>query len=389
METKIRKFIKHTPEDNIKDFLMSYNLNFPDNFKWQNNGQKYCNSIFSSIWNSDKNQDLFESIERIHNMSDELGQSALCAVIGGNDNFLNQKGEHARSLWVYSNHPEKFKTAEHHACLDYKRKSRQWNSFEGPKNKEIDQSQENITQFKELVLNHLDISRTIKVEFCGRDKKDYKNDDIKVVQLIAFHDGLHKSLQTFDNEEVVTKYFAPANEFSISYEPESGVIEVVSDSKDNRTFLAKTFANIFLKSEDETFEIRLKKYDLSKFKTDYDFMKDVDIEDLISNVKVTLLKLKPLNDKNSTTIESPFTESRSIYDVAHKWFAQNNPLHNSFSIKKVRLSIKFKSDDKNPRGKLIHVNITDPNGCDLKDRTEKEKLIGNKYLEKWSILERL
>ena len=45
METKIRKFIKHTPENNIKDFLMSYDLDFPDNFKWQNNGQKYCNSI--------------------------------------------------------------------------------------------------------------------------------------------------------------------------------------------------------------------------------------------------------------------------------------------------------------------------------------------------------
>ena len=71
------------------------------------------------------------------------------------------------------------------------------------------------------------------------------------------------------------------------------------------------------------------------------------------------------------------------------WYAGNNPLAGSFEIKKVKLSIKFKADDKSPRGKLIHVNITEPNGCDLKDRTEKEKIIGDKYLEKWGIIENI
>ena len=188
---------------------------------------------------------------------------------------------------------------------------------------------------------------------------------------------------------MVTRHFAPAKDFGVSYDPTSGLIDVISNSKDNREFLAKKFANIFLKSADDKFEIRLKKYNLAKFKSYQDLMKDVDLKDGIEDIKVTLIKLKPLNSKNSTTLESPFSEKRTIYEIAENWFADNNPLSSSFEIKKVKLSIKFKQDAKNPRGKLIHVNITDPNGCDLKDRTEKEKIIGDKYLEKWGIVEKI
>lgn len=391
METKIRKFIRNTPEDNLKAFLINFDLNLPEDFKWHSKNKNYFNDLFTSIWdcNDNQKQDLFDGIERIHNMNDELGQNALCAVVASNDNFLNLKGEYARTIWVYTNHPEKFKIAEYHASHDYKRKSKEWNAFVGPKNREIHKSDENISTFKEEVLQHLDISRKLQVEFCDRIKTDNLGNEIKICSLVAFHDGLPKSLQTFDKDNLVTQHISPAKELSISYDPESGIIEAISDSKDNRAFLAKIFANVFLKTSDDVCEIKLKKYDLSKFYSYCDLMKDVDIEDMISDIKVTSLKLRPVNDKNSTIIESPFTEKRTIYEIAEDWYAENNPLKNSFEIKKVRLSIKFKPDDKNPRGKLIHINITDPNGCDLKDRTEKEKLIGSKYLKRWGILEKI
>ena len=61
METKIRKFIKNTPEDNIKDFLFGYNLEFPDDFEWKAKSKNYHNQLFSSIRNyeDDKKQNLF------------------------------------------------------------------------------------------------------------------------------------------------------------------------------------------------------------------------------------------------------------------------------------------------------------------------------------------
>ncbi|MBU6141061.1 MAG: hypothetical protein KGP29_05875 [Proteobacteria bacterium] len=393
MQAKIKKLIRNTPEEDLKSLLDQYELNLPEDFKWRSDSKKYQTQLLNSIWNisDDHKANLFEIIERIHEMVDELGQAALQArqAIGNNDNFLNLKSEHSRCLWALKNHPQEFEKAEYCASLDYKRKSREWSSYVAPKEREIHNNKEHLEEFKQLALEHFNISKKIKVEIFERTKTDYHNKEIVVFQLIAYHDGLHKSVQAFEKEEVVTKFFPAVNEFSISYEPHTGIVEVVSDYKDNRGKLAKAFVNTFLKTDEDVDEISIKKFDLSKLKVPYDFMKDVDAKDLIEDVKVTLLKLRPLDSKNSTTLEALFNQHRSIYSLAQDWYSQNNPLHGSFTIKKARLSIKFKPTDKNPRGKLLHVMITDPNGCDLKDRSEREKMIGNKYLEKWGLMERI
>ena len=363
METKVKKFIRNTPEEDLKNFLISNDfIEVPEDFKWDGKNRKYHASLFGMVWGCEdaKKQNLFDTIDRVHGMSDELGQNALCSIAGNDEIFLDQKGEYARGLYMHQKFPDKFRTAEFWVSHDYKRKSKEWSSFHGPKNKKLDKSEENISKFKEEVLSHLDISRKLNLEFSCRDKKDKDGNKLEICILTGFHDGLPQSIQTFDKDEVVTRHFAPAKDFSISYDPISGLIDVISNSKDNREFLAKKFANIFLKSADDKFEIRLKKYNLAKFKSYQDLMKDVDLKDGIEDIKVTLIKLKPLNSKNSTTLESPFSEKRTIYEIAENWFAGNNPLSNSFEIKKVKLSIKFKQDTKNPRGKLYQIPFIIP-----------------------------
>ena len=395
MQAKIKKLIRSTPEEDLKSLLDQYELNLPEDFKWQNNGKKYHTQLFNSIWNISDEEiktHLFEIIERIHEMIDELGQAAIQSqpLIVSNDNFHNLKSDHARCLWAIQNHPLEFQKAEFCASSDYKRKSREWSSFVAPQGREVHASKENIEEFKQLALEQFNISKKIKVDLFDRIKIDYNNKEIVVFQLVAYHDGLHKSIQTFEQEEVVTKFISSVNEFSISYEPHSGIIEVISDSKENRGKLAKAFANAFLKSKDDIGEIMIKKYDLSKLRSAYDFMKDVDGTDLIDEVKVTMLKLGTASGKSSTTLEAPFTSQSTIYEFAAKSFASNNPLQNpAFEIRRAKLSIRFKSTDKKPRGELLHVAITNPNGCDLKDRSEKQKMIGNKYLERWGLMERI
>lgn len=394
MQAKIKKFIRNTPEEDLKPFLDGYDLDLPKDFKWQKDSKKYHPQLFNSIWNvKDEHQpNLFEIIERIHEMIDELGQAALQSqpLIASNDNFHNLKSDHARCLWAIQNHPLEFQKAEFCASSDYKRKSREWSSFIAPQGREVHASKENIEEFKQLALEQFNISKKIKVDLFDRIKIDYNSKEIVVFQLVAYHDGLHKSIQTFEQEEVVTKFISSVNEFSISYEPHSGIIEVISDSKENRGKLAKAFANAFLKSKDDIGEIMIKKYDLSKLRSAYDFMKDVDATDLIDEVKVTMLKLGTASGKSSTTLEAPFTSQSTIYEFAAKSFASNNPLQNpAFEIRRAKLSIRFKSTDKKPRGELLHVAITNPNGCDLKDRSEKQKMIGNKYLERWGLMERI
>jgi hypothetical protein len=391
MQPKIKKFIQNIPEETLQSFLNDYNLELPEDFTWQRNSVKYQKHLFNAIWGSNDNQKptLFDIIERVHEMTDEVGQNNLHSLIGNDEKFLNLKSEYERSLWVLKNYPRKFQEAESQASFDYQRKSRQWSCYQSPKDKEIHFLDNEIAAFKNDALQHLNVSRKIQIETLCRVKKDHNGKELKIFQILASHDGLCKSLQTFNEENIITTFVCPVKEFLISYEAQSGRIEVVCNGKENRNQLAKIFADSFLKTKEEIDHLQIKKYELTRLYNYYDFMKDIDAKDLIENVKITLLKLSATEGKYSTTMEVGFNDNDSIYDAVRNYHGQNNPLLGPFIIKKARLSIKFKSNTKNPRGKLLHVTITNPNGCDLKERSENEKLIANKYLQKWGLLKQI
>ena len=357
MQTKIRKLIQQIPADNLRPFLENYDLNLPKDFKWKNDHKQYHVELHNCIWNihEDHKPSLFEAIERIHEMTEEWGQAALCAEIGKDNQFFSLQSDHARCLWVFKNHPEKFLRAEQCADLEFKRKSREWSSFEAPEGGKFDDCEKNREEFRQLALKNFDISRQINIEIFNRSKKDHEENDIEVIQLIACYDGLQKAVQAFEKEKLVTKFITFASEFSVSYEPKSRIIEVTADHKETRIKLAKSFVEAFLKVKGRVGEVRLKKYNLSKLRASYNFMKEVDAKDQIEDVRVTMLKLKPFNSHNSNTIESPFSYHGSVYELAQDWYGERNPLLGSFTINKVRLSIKFKPSTKKSRGELLNI----------------------------------
>ena len=51
-----------------------------------------------------------------------------------------------------------------------------------------------------------------------------------------------------------------------------------------------------------------------------------------------------------------------------------------------KLSIEFRPTGSRRSGKKLPFEITIPNGCTLKERTERERLIGEKYLTRWKLL---
>ena len=99
-----------------------------------------------------------------------------------------------------------------------------------------------------------------------------------------------------------------------------------------------------------------------------------------------MLKVARPNSNNSVTLDVAAREERSIYDLSKDYFGDNDPLKSGFKLKQVRISIKFMPDDESRRGKILHVKIREPNGCDLKSKFYKEKLIGDKYLDKWGLV---
>jgi hypothetical protein len=71
--------------------------------------------------------------------------------------------------------------------------------------------------------------------------------------------------------------------------------------------------------------------------------------------------------------------------AAHR-FEGNNPLSGGWIATQARLIIRFHPKGGGRRGRTLPLTISMPNGCNLKEQTEAEQVIGEKYLRRWGML---
>jgi len=281
-----------------------------------------------------------------------------------------------------------FRRAEEISYADYYRKGRMWDGFKGPQNIVISADPLDVENFKQKVIQHFRTGQKIKVEIFRRTKF-YKDDqELQLVQVMIYREGLPESYTALDEEnDVVSKTYCPAYELALTYEPVSGHIEVIAKEKECREAVAKAFSETLLQTEIDGERVPLKQYDISKLLRPFDFPTDPD--DGIESVKVMMLRLKPLGSGNKVTLEVTQKEGRSIYDVSREWFDANDPLRGGFQLSQVKIVIQFMPNEESRKGKVIPVKISYPNGCDLKSKTEKERLISDKYLKRWGLLKEI
>jgi len=94
----------------------------------------------------------------------------------------------------------------------------------------------------------------------------------------------------------------------------------------------------------------------------------------------------PLDSQGErVTLECMRGTSASVWQMSAERFGDNDPLRGGFRITQARFSVRFRLSGK--RGsRTLPVTVTMPEGCDLKDRTKREQLIGRKYLARWGLV---
>ncbi len=76
---------------------------------------------------------------------------------------------------------------------------------------------------------------------------------------------------------------------------------------------------------------------------------------------------------------------RDLWQLAADQFGENDPLRRGHRITRASFNVHFNLNG--PHGKrTMPVTVTLPAGCDVKDRTKREQLIGRKYLARWGIV---
>ena len=110
------------------------------------------------------------------------------------------------------------------------------------------------------------------------------------------------------------------------------------------------------------------------------------MEDGIESVHVAMLKWKDLAGEGRVQVPTRTQVALHVYAQAH--FGAHNPVTSgAFAPVQAKIHIRFHPEKGTNRGKTLPVKISLPNGCDLRSRTEKERLIGEKYLKRWGLVE--
>ena len=171
----------------------------------------------------------------------------------------------------------------------------------------------------------------------------------------------------------------------MTYEPETGVIEVVANDRESREDMVRFLARDLLGIEFQQERLPFRQYDLSVLLQPHDFPSDS--KDGIAAVEVKSLRLMPIDSVGErVTLECLRKADRSIWDMARERFGGSDPLQSGWVITQAKLAIRFHPTAGSKRGRTLPLTITMPHGCNLKDQTEREQLVGERYLRRWGIL---
>ena len=170
MSAPINKFIRSTPAQSLRSYFEAHQPTLLNAVNWNEPENNISKPIIKAVNELDDEQYeiLNKNAERIDEMTDEIGQSALSSVVseGDFDTYEKLSGAYDRALFVFLRNNRAFARAENIRKSDEYRKGKMWNGFEGPKNITLSNKDEDLKLFKKEIVQYLGICQAPKC--CSR-----------------------------------------------------------------------------------------------------------------------------------------------------------------------------------------------------------------------------
>ena len=331
----------------------------------------------------DARASVLSDFDHIEQMSDELGDVAMLEMTGSRPVLEALPGPTARALWMLVNESAAFRRAEEIRFTDEHRRGRMWDGYVAGSELLVSSDKESLDLFKDAARKEFG-SKNIHVDVFERAAKR-SGGDRRLVQVTVLSEGPMSSEPAFVQGELAWRAMRPVYEAAIAYDPLDGTLEVVGRDKATREIYARLVAEQLLSTKFGGQRIALRRYHLDKLRNRQTF--PTDAEDGIDEVKLVLLRLMPLGSPaERLVVECTRKSATSIWQLSEAQFGRSNPLRSGWTVTQARLSIRFRPPGGQGRGRVLPVNITMPHRCDLKERTDRERIIGAKYLERWGLL---
>lgn len=385
--TALSALLRKTPGEALREYFDRPEIGLPTNFDWTVPEEQLSGPLTDAIDEMSRRQRdrVLNDAERVTGLADEPGQAALYSVAENPDVLDGLENPHARSLWMFINAPDRFRHAEEVRYTDYHRRGRMWAGYMTKAGRNIPRDAVTLHSFIAAIKEYSGAAH-VHVDIFDRVRTTHEGNECDLVQVTIYREGRPDDLLRFDdNGALVRQAYRPVFEAAIIYEPATGGLEVVASDKGTRLEITKSAVAHLLGIEFKENRIPLRRYDLSVLLAPYDF--PVDGEDGIEDVEVRELRLMPIDDSSRrVTLENMARADGTIWSMADEMFGDRTPLRDGFVVTRAKLAVKLARRPGGDKRRTLTLTITWPHGCDLKDRTATEQMIGEKYLRRWGIL---
>jgi hypothetical protein len=387
MPSKIIQLVRRASVELLKEYFSF----LPPTIKinWNSNNKEILQPLLQaidSLKRKDK-QKVIADAERILIMTDDSGQAALDSVIMNHQIFYSMGNNYQRSLWAFLYDYESFEKAEDIRHADICIKDSSSEGFIGTKGVNILLNYEQITSFEEKIKYIFDIEENIKVQILDCYFMSEFRRCTKSFQVIIHYSNSPANYRAFEEGKIINNFIHPVEDLVITYDPNSGQINIISKSPQCKITIAKAFANTLLSYNQNKGYISLMRYNLDKLRQAYNFITLP--EDGIASIKVSHLLFQGPYNIATFAVEVPRNQQVSIYSIAEKIFKNYKTMKMYYKLIRVTLLIRFQQKEANKSGKILSVTINRPNTCELENKSHKDQQLIHKYLKMWGLVEEL
>jgi hypothetical protein len=344
-------------------------------------------SSITSEWISEhchpaQRERLLAELEKAGGMTDEIGQAAMLALPNWRDELLKIESAYARAHWLFLRSHDAFRQAEEIRYVDENQNSRRmWTGFVAPKDIEVDIGSIKLEALKKAVEQAFGVGR-FQIEAIER-LQPHDPGGQPGIQLTIYSEDLPVDELEFAEEGLRIRPRRPVRETAIVYDGQSGTIEVVSKRQEMRNAFATLFAEHCLGVALSGEKLPLLMLDLMPLIDPHPF--PTEPQDGIAKVKLTTLTLSPSDERLTQQFQVPFNDPATLHELISDQYGDRNPLEGDLYPWRASIEVQFEPTKDSRRRKKIRVDLTKPNRCSLRGKTDRERLILDRYLRDWGI----
>ncbi len=332
-------------------------------------------------------QSVLADFVRIHPLATERGRIALLNA-ASDEAFAVQFGrlgnDWDRALWTLMTSEEVFQTGEELHFFDHYAEGSLGQHYRTGSNLVVSDDNDDVRQFRDDICEfyrHRDGSGiSCHIEFTRRTKEN-------AVQITLFVQGLPNNSTEFVEGHFRRTVSHPAIEAAIVYESETGAVTTVAKGgKPVHEVLREAFADHLLKVDPEYTQVAERRFRLDTLKNNRVLAADPEMG--IRSVRIRKLKLMAPDFGGHLTVETRGPDSSfGVYDLGNRWFVEKSDLFDKFQVVRATIALHFQKRPHERRSKTINLELSAPNGSNLKSLKDADRKIAEAHIEKWNLIE--